>query len=368
MPEGYRPLVELTQVIDGAPYSERWLVIHTSEPFLDWQGSSTKLRARGSGRCSNSTRSTSSVTSIRWSRATLGAESRVGVRVRERESASDGRSEAMTDRELEAAKARVVHRVFVDTADDNYIAARWCYFNALRIDFHWLGVHALEKYLKATLLLNGKSARGFRHDIVKLYRTVSTIAGDLLPKRLDQPKDLNTKGWRDEPAEQFLKRLHDNGEANNRYDLFGFVQMHHDLFKLDHVVFAVRRLCCPLDQPFWPGKPEKGTNRMALVAEPAWWSLRSDGHLERTLHGKRGDELRTALLDLNTRIAPEDSEHGVVRTGMSASNSILGKEIVKPLQGPAGRAKDTARDLRAWVIDNIYLPKDVIQELLDAEP
>lgn len=115
--------------------------------------------------------------------------------------------------------SRVVDRLFIDTADDNYIAARSCFFNMMRVDFRWLGVHALEKY---------------------------------------------------------------------RYDIFGFVQMRHDLFKLDAIV--------------------------------------ATGNLERTMHGKRGVELRRVLPDLNTRIAPDDFEHGSIQTGMSASNSILGKE------------------------------------------
>jgi hypothetical protein len=57
-----------------------------------------------------------------------------------------------------AFKQSIVEDFFISTADDNYVAARWCYLDGLNIDFFWLSVHSLEKYLKAALLLNCKSA------------------------------------------------------------------------------------------------------------------------------------------------------------------------------------------------------------------
>ncbi len=53
---------------------------------------------------------------------------------------------------VSASKNNLVHELFVRTADENYIAARWCAINRLNTDFLWLAVHALEKYLKAVLL------------------------------------------------------------------------------------------------------------------------------------------------------------------------------------------------------------------------
>src|SRR6266480_1350660 len=50
----------------------------------------------------------------------------------------------------------------------NYVTARWCFHEGLNVDFFWLGVHCLEKYLKAALLLNGRRTIGYGHNIVKL--------------------------------------------------------------------------------------------------------------------------------------------------------------------------------------------------------
>jgi len=91
--------------------------------------------------------------------------------------------------DLRVAQTSLVHDLFVRTADENYITARWCAVNNLNTDFFWLAVHSLEKYFKAVILLNGGSSKKFRHDIVKLYAAVKTIAEQLLPKRLQQPPE-----------------------------------------------------------------------------------------------------------------------------------------------------------------------------------
>ncbi len=104
--------------------------------------------------------------------------------------------------EYDVEKYAIVRELFVDTADDNYVAARWCYSQSLFIDFNWLAVHALEKYLKAVVLLNGGSARKFSHNIVKLYAAVRPIAGDLLPANLDKPSRVRSSGWHDESPRQ----------------------------------------------------------------------------------------------------------------------------------------------------------------------
>ena len=94
--------------------------------------------------------------------------------------------------ELYPYRHSIVDELFIKTADDNYVTARWCYANGFDVDFFWLAVHALEKYLKAVLLLNGRSGKkatvagkkfNYRHDIVLLYADVKPLAPELLPVR-----------------------------------------------------------------------------------------------------------------------------------------------------------------------------------------
>lgn len=71
---------------------------------------------------------------------------------------------------LPTYKGVIARRMFIDTADNNYILARIAWFNELDRDFWWLGLHAVEKYLKATLLTYDRSAKTGGHDVVSLYR------------------------------------------------------------------------------------------------------------------------------------------------------------------------------------------------------
>ena len=74
--------------------------------------------------------------------------------------------------QFEGHKNRFVSRMFLATADQNYIIARWAALNDLYLDFFWMGLHAVEKYLKAILLFNGESAICYGHNIERLSRAV----------------------------------------------------------------------------------------------------------------------------------------------------------------------------------------------------
>jgi hypothetical protein len=134
--------------------------------------------------------------------------------------------------ELHAEKSSIVKELFISTADDNYALARWCFHNNLSVDFFWLAVHCLEKYLKAVLLLNGKSSKRYSHRIVSLYADVKNLVPELLPENLAKPPDMPSVYWREETTVDFIERLYRDGNAYNRYLLFGYVRSPEDLFKL----------------------------------------------------------------------------------------------------------------------------------------
>jgi hypothetical protein len=98
-----------------------------------------------------------------------------------------GGAEKVRIMNVQTSKNDLVLELFVRTADENYITARWCAFNLLNTEFLWLSVHVLEKYLKAVLLVNGKSSKSYGHDIERLYRDVKSIAGSLLPDKPHHP-------------------------------------------------------------------------------------------------------------------------------------------------------------------------------------
>ncbi|MER8847479.1 hypothetical protein [Mesorhizobium australicum] len=273
-----------------------------------------------------------------------------------------------------AIKHDIVKELFLKTADQTYVVARWCFLNGLYLDFYWNALHALEKYLKAVLLINGQSAKvaadgtAYSHDLEKLFAAVQLIASDLLPATLTRPADLQIQHWRDESVDNFLKRLNDLGRAENRYNIFGFSQQPEDLHKLDMVIFSVRQLCVPLDAPFWGRRqdaPNDKTFRQMLVEHPRS-VLRRVGTKFYDLIGRKGTiAVREAALIHNLPFAPADYDHGELRSGSSADNPVLYRRLLVYADNGTQYAEDAEglADICDWLIESVQLSPAVKAEI-----
>ncbi len=263
-----------------------------------------------------------------------------------------------------ADKHSIINELFIATADDNYVLARRCFHQHLNVDFYWLAVHALEKYLKAILLLNGKSTKSYRRDVVKLYASVMPLAPELFPVVLQKPEDrMPDEYWHVEKMVDFVSRLHRDGQADNRYQLFGYGRQPEDLWKLDRVVFSVRRICRPLEA-YVLGEPRDGSANLSngeiLRKYPQQWRLNS--RLEDTMSGKHGDELMRAALTWNFPFAPAGYHQPPMSYTWASQNPVLARRLYDPLEaGPAHFAHNDA--LWKWVKDNIQLPKPLAEEI-----
>jgi hypothetical protein len=76
--------------------------------------------------------------------------------------------------------------LFRDIGDEDYISARANYQLRLREQFFWAGLQALEKYLKAILLHNGRSTLNYSHN---LQPQSSGIVEDRAPDQLPKVSD-----------------------------------------------------------------------------------------------------------------------------------------------------------------------------------
>lgn len=258
-----------------------------------------------------------------------------------------------------ASKNNLVHEMFVRTADENYITARWCAINELNTDFLWLAVHALEKYLKAVLLVNGNSAKKYSHNIVKLFADVKVMAGTLFPDRLPQPADLQTAHWFERSAEDFIAHLFENGNADNRYLIYGFAKRSEDIHMLDAMVFAIRRLICSLDAPYLLSKRPDAptfTNRDVLTRQPQHYN-RLAMPLDQLIWSKRDSELRKAALNLNAAFAPIDFIHEPMRHGYAARNPVIVRRILQPLTSDDPKSASAGIEIARWFIGNVQIPK-----------
>lgn len=118
-------------------------------------------------------------------------------------------------------------RSFRDLADQDYLAARICYRVDLDQLFLWNSLQAIEKYFKAILLFNGRSAKSLGHDIERALGKIKEIS-DL---KFKIPDDVVL----------FIKYINDYGL--NRYFDYPTVIREFSLFKLDRTIWHIRRYC-----------------------------------------------------------------------------------------------------------------------------
>ncbi len=267
---------------------------------------------------------------------------------------------------VSASKNNLARELFVRTADENYITARWCAINRLNTDFLWLSVHALEKYLKAALLVNGRTTQDYGHDIVTLYFAVKLIAGPLLPKRLEKPADLDIHHWRDRSVDEFMEHLLCNENAGNRYAIYGFATSGQDLHMLDAMVFSIRRLVCELDEQMLPGKDSPTiTHRDVLTRQPEHYG-QMFMPLDDLIGSSEDTPLRRAALNLNLSFAPKDYPHEPLRQGSATRNAVIIRRILDPLASDDPLWAAESVEIALWFLDNVQVSKGVRAQIKEA--
>ncbi|MBW4056710.1 MAG: HEPN domain-containing protein [Proteobacteria bacterium] len=154
--------------------------------------------------------------------------------------------------QLEYKKEQLIEEIFIRTGDEDYITARWFFLNHLHRQFFWSAAQSLEKYLKASLILNGYPAKDYNHNIVDLFKEASGFAGSLIPQELEAPEQVKlfseyAKLWGDPKTEKFVTRINELGNPSNRYDYFGIKLDASDIYKFDQIIFALRNITVKLD-------------------------------------------------------------------------------------------------------------------------
>lgn len=283
---------------------------------------------------------------------------------------------AAHEKSLLAMKRDIIRELFVKTAEQTYVVARWCFLSGLYLDFYWNGAQALERVMKAVLLYNGGSAKksengaSYSHDLTALYDSVSKIAGDLLPQKLLRPDDLNIHQWTEKITSDFISRMNNEGDPNNRYNIFGFVQRPEDIYKLDATMFAIRRLCLDLDAPYPPsemkGDQPPQTHRDILKGSPNHVPGLVGSRLQKLMNGKGGEAVRAAALQHNLAFPSDGFSHSPLRSSWSADNPVLGRRILDIAESNNPDNAALVIELTQWVLDNIRLPKGVIGQLESA--
>lgn len=193
--------------------------------------------------------------------------------------------------------------VFRKQADCDYIAARASYRMHLRQQFLWSAQQAIEKYLKAILLFNGKSARycptlegakkkEYGHDLLALIEEVKKLP--LFQIEVESA---------DENFLSYLSRL---GGAN-RYLSTSSYSTPDAIHRLDRLVWNVRRYCQIIPDPGSGGHDVVPGLQAAYVSSiqnpklkqtPHTFSL-TGGELEAVIKRPPRDPARKALIWAN---------------------------------------------------------------------
>lgn len=154
----------------------------------------------------------------------------------------------MFDINLNHFKSVFAHKFFVAPADRNYFLARFAKIYGMHEEFWWQSLQAIEKLLKAGLVLNGHSVKqGYGHDIEALWKSHLDIFGECAVRGLLKPEKMSADLWQDRSLEYFISSVNQMGQPDSRYGLVSYSNSKDDIFKLDQLICELRRRTIGLD-------------------------------------------------------------------------------------------------------------------------
>lgn len=274
-----------------------------------------------------------------------------------------------------------VHQFFVAPADQNYLLARFCRLHGLNSEFWWQSLQAIEKVLKAGLVLNGVSVKsGFGHNIEKLWERHLRTFGDLAVSEICKPNELEPELWRPCSLRNFLRRVNRMGHPDSRYGLLSNVYRPGDFFRLDQIYFELRRRTIGLEWIVgadWdtPDLKEFHGERYSRVIRDSPTHQIRIMKCPTGLANGAGEKMEDILFSWNFSFRRNASDiqkpapPSISSVYPSATNSYL-YLLVEAVQSAraAGQVEPALRDRVTWLLDNIQIGRDAEQafrELLE---
>lgn len=238
----------------------------------------------------------------------------------------------------------------IRTADHNYILGRHAFLRGMTLDGFWMAAHAAEKYLKASLLLNGHDTRFFAHDLVALWKAHASMAAGFMPDRFVEPwkaSRTSLDAWGDQTISQFVEYLARFGSPDNRYQLVGYLYDSIVLQKIDQLMFFIRRTCRPL--------AEEG---QILQDGKAWW-IWERLPLEECV-SQEGHELQPFFAEANpfwVSILTAQPVATPYRKNVVFQPGSLQVAIAAARELDPDRAKPAVIDLLRWLLRHVRLSR-----------
>lgn len=142
----------------------------------------------------------------------------------------------------------LAHKFFVGPADQNYFLARFSRVYGMNEEFWWQSMQAIEKLLKAGLILNGVPVKeGYGHNLEKLWKKHKETFKNHAVKTLLKPEKQSNCYWHGGAIDHFILRINQMGQPDCRYGLVSYHYNENDLYVLDQLVFELRRRTIGLD-------------------------------------------------------------------------------------------------------------------------
>jgi hypothetical protein len=158
----------------------------------------------------------------------------------------------LSDKEQENIERYIVQVIcesFVEPADEDYITARLLVQKGMHRAFFWAASQALEKYLKAFLLMRGASVNQNRfkgHSIAALHSEACSVDGQLTAVGTKPHSEIKihpnvAESFEEVSVAKFINDVEAHGSPDNRYNSFGVCFNSGYLFALDSFVFGLRQ-------------------------------------------------------------------------------------------------------------------------------
>lgn len=154
-----------------------------------------------------------------------------------------------TQRNIVRYIVQVICESFVTPGDEDYVTARLLAQKGMHRAFFWAASQALEKYLKAFLLLRGTSVNHNRlkgHPIAALYREACSVDGQLAAVGTKFHTEIKihpnvAESFKEVTVAEFINDVEAQGSPDNRYNSFGVSFNSGYLFALDSFVYGLRQ-------------------------------------------------------------------------------------------------------------------------------
>ncbi|HEO1342706.1 TPA: HEPN domain-containing protein [Legionella pneumophila] len=164
-------------------------------------------------------------------------------------------------------------RSFRSQADMDYIMARCAYRKGFFGQYHWSGLQAIEKYIKAILLFNRIPSIKMGHDLSKgleLLQNISFIKLENITNEIIQ---------------------HFDAFGCNRYLTYSYVEIDYYLGNFDFAIWDIRKYCKSLNSKYSSKEDELTQEQLLTIENSSIYDTKSayiqGGFIEEILQNKK---------------------------------------------------------------------------------